>query len=126
MHTKRPVHLNIMAIRMPITAIVSILHRMSGIVLCILLPVAIWALDRSLQSPGTFAALQQCLQCQISRVLLSGVILVFVYHFLAGIRHLLMDLHIGETLPRARLSAWFVFLGMGLVGVRLGFWIVGA
>jgi len=123
MNSKRPVNLNLMKIRMPLTAYVSILHRLSGVILCFTLPCVIWALDASLQSAESFAALQLCFHGWIVRLCVGGLIAAFCYHFLAGMRHLLMDIHIGETLRSARIGVWVVMLGMSVVLVLLGCWI---
>ena len=125
MRTKRPIHLNILAVRMPVTAIASILHRISGVILFLCIPLGVWALAHSTHSPDAFAALQNCFTSLYGRIVISAIALAFIYHFLAGIRHLCMDIHLGESLEAARRSVAFLVLGMLGAGAFLGYWIVG-
>lgn len=113
-----PKFLNLAQIRFPVGAIASILHRVSGIVLVVALPVLVSALGESLQSPRGFdAVLDAALRSWLTPLLFVGV-WALVHHVFAGIRHLLMDVGVGVRLPQARASA-FVSIGAGIVAVLL-------
>ena len=108
---KRPVYLNLFLIRLPVAGVVSILHRVSGVALVLFLPLTLLALQRSLQSADEYQAVVDALSLLPVRVLLLLLAATFVHHFLAGIRHLLLDIDIGITRSKARLSAWLVLVG---------------
>jgi len=106
----RPKFLNLFKIRMPVTATVSILHRLSGFILFLLLPMIIYGLGLSLKNTGSFQAILDLLNTPIFQMLLSIVSATIFYHLVAGIRFLLLDLNIGQDLKIARASAWIVIL----------------
>ncbi len=80
--TPRPVFLNLVQIRLPIAGLMSILHRLSGVLLFLFIPLLICF--------GLFWSLS--------------------HHFLAGIRYLLLDIHVGVDAPVYRYTAWLVSL----------------
>ena len=95
----RPVYLNLLAIRQPIPAIVSILHRISGLLLFLVgIPVLLWGVERSLASPETFAQWKAAVAHPFAKLVLLGLAWAYIHHLLAGLRHLVMDLHIGLEL----------------------------
>jgi succinate dehydrogenase / fumarate reductase cytochrome b subunit len=107
----RPVYLNLLAIRQPIPAIVSILHRLSGALLFLVgIPLLLWAVQQSLASPEAYAALQAGLAHPIGKLLLLGLVWAYLHHFCAGIRYLLLDLHIGTELTASRQSSYAVLI----------------
>ncbi|HEY0878845.1 MAG TPA: succinate dehydrogenase, cytochrome b556 subunit [Zeimonas sp.] len=109
-----PKFLNLARIRFPIGAIASILHRISGVVLVVALPMLASALGDSLRGPdGLDAVLDAALRSWFSPLLFIGV-WALVHHVFAGVRHLLMDVGVGVRLPQARSSA-FVSIAAGLV-----------
>jgi succinate dehydrogenase / fumarate reductase cytochrome b subunit len=102
----RPVYLNLLAIRQPLPAIVSILHRITGALLfAVGIPVLLWFVQRSLASPDAFAAAMRPLATPLGKLVLLALVWGYVYHLLAGLRHLALDLHAGIQLPSARSSA---------------------
>lgn len=109
-NNQRPKNLNLFTIRFPIPAIISILHRISGVVLFLLIPLALWMLSHSLSSPIDFQGLHQCLTSPVSKLIIWIFLMPFIYHFVAGIRHLLMDVNIGVELKGGRLSAIITLL----------------
>jgi succinate dehydrogenase / fumarate reductase cytochrome b subunit len=121
---RRPVYLNLMHIRQPLPAIVSILHRISGAVLTVFgIPLLLWAVQASLSSPQDFAELQSWFARPIVKLLLLGLVWAYLHHFCAGLRYLLLDLHIGDEWRQAWASGVAV-LAVSLVltvliGVRL-------
>ncbi|MES2354153.1 MAG: succinate dehydrogenase, cytochrome b556 subunit [Pseudomonadota bacterium] len=108
---QRPKHLNLLKIKQPIPAIVSILHRASGAGLFLFfIPLALCALQGSLGSPEGFAQLANVFANPIAKLLLIGFIWAYIHHFCAGIRFLLLDLNKGITLGAARMSAKIVLV----------------
>lgn len=107
---KRPKNLDLTTIRLPLPGILSILHRVSGAVLFLLLPVLIWLFQLSLSSPEGFAAAKAITGNVLVKFILFGLLWLFMHHFCAGIRFLLLDLHKGVDLASARLSSKVVFV----------------
>lgn len=105
MNDKRPVNLDLFTIKQPIPAIASILHRISGLILFIGIAFLICALDQSLSSAQGFAKVQDSLSGFFAKLTLWVVLSALIYHFIAGVKHLLMDFGIGETLEGGRLGA---------------------
>ena len=123
MKDKRPVNLDIGTIRLPITAYASISHRVSGVVMVVASFLLLWALDASLSGPESFARLGELLASPLAKVVLWGIAVALIYHSIAGIRHLVMDFGVGETLEGGILGARIVFaltiVSAVLVGVFL-------
>lgn len=102
----RPVYLNLVRIRLPLPGIVSILHRISGALLFVLgIPMLLYAVERSLASPESFATLKTLMAHPLAKLFLLGLVWAYLHHFCAGIRYLLIDLHIGDDLKPARQSS---------------------
>jgi succinate dehydrogenase / fumarate reductase, cytochrome b subunit len=102
----RPVYLNLVQIRLPLPGIVSILHRISGALLFVLgIPILLYALERSLASPESFAALKTSMAHPLAKLLLIALVWAYLHHFCAGIRYLLIDAHVGDDLRPARQSS---------------------
>lgn len=106
---KRPKNLDIMSIRLPLPGIVSIVHRISGAGIFVLLPVLLWLFQSSLASPETFAVFKSVVGNPLVKLVLFGLLWLYLHHFCAGIRYLLLDLHKGIDLESARLSSKIVF-----------------
>jgi succinate dehydrogenase / fumarate reductase cytochrome b subunit len=106
-----------MSLRLPLAGWVSFMHRVSGVLLFLCLPLALVALDRSLSGPEAFDEVRQQMARPAVRLLLLAMIWALAHHLFAGIRHLLMDLHFGVSLPAARRSALAVAVGGGLVAL---------
>lgn len=116
----RPKHLNLLQIRLPVPGVVSILHRISGAILFLLLPVLLWLLQFSLQSAQSFAQFQSLLSNPLAKLLLLALFWGYVHHLLAGLRHLFLDLHVGAQLETARASAMAVLAGGIVMTLALG------
>jgi len=102
----RPVYLNVIAIRQPLPAIVSILHRITGALLfAVGIPLLLWFVQRSLASADAFDAAMRPFTSPFGKLVLLGLVWGYVYHLLAGLRHLALDLHAGIALAPARSSA---------------------
>lgn len=102
---KRPKNLDLTTIRLPLPGKVSILHRVSGAGLFLFLPVLLWLFSASLTSVDSFSTFKSVFSSLPAKVVLAGLIWAFVHHFCAGIRFLLLDLHIGIEKEAARKSA---------------------
>jgi len=105
---KRPKNLDLTTIKLPLPGKVSILHRVSGAGLFLFLPVLLWLFGASLNSAESFAMFKAVFASLPAKVVLAGLIWAFVHHFCAGIRFLLLDLHIGIEKEAARKSAGIV------------------
>lgn len=121
--TKRPKFLNLIEIRLPLPGIVSILHRVSGAGLFLMLPLLIYLFANSLAGAEGMANVRALTDCVLVKLLLLGLLWAYLHHFCAGIRFLLLDVHVGLDLPAARAGAWAV-LGVSLlltllIGVRV-------
>lgn len=110
MSQKRPKHLDLTKIRLPLPALVSILHRASGAVLFLFIWLFLYGLERSLASPQDFAALRDMFAHPLVKLLLLGLLWAYLHHLCAGIRHLAMDVHYGTELAAARASSWAVLV----------------
>jgi succinate dehydrogenase / fumarate reductase cytochrome b subunit len=120
---KRPINLDLRTLSFPPMAIASILHRVSGILLFLLLPLVLFCLEQSLHSRTTFHHLQEHLASPFFKIPLWIFASALCYHILAGMRHLLMDVGLGEHLKCARTSALLV-IGLGVVSTLLiGIWL---
>ncbi|HKO87099.1 MAG TPA: succinate dehydrogenase, cytochrome b556 subunit [Burkholderiales bacterium] len=102
---RRPIWYNLSLFNLPLPGIVSILHRISGAMLFLLIPAILYLLQISLRSPDSFASLMQVLRHPLAKLIFCGVIWAFVQHTLSGIRLLLLDVHLGSDLHTARASA---------------------
>lgn len=109
--SSRPVFLNLTQIRMPVGALTSIGHRVTGMLLAAGVPVGVFLLDRSLQSEQGFADVSGLLGHGAVKLTMVLVVWALAHHVLAGVRHLLSDFDVGSSLRLARRSAWFVNLG---------------
>jgi succinate dehydrogenase / fumarate reductase cytochrome b subunit len=102
-------------LRLPISGIVSIVHRVTGVALVLLIPVALYLLEQSLRGPAEFERVRQLLASAPSRFGLALVALMLVQHFFSGLRHLLLDLNIGVARSAARRSAWLTLIASAVV-----------
>lgn len=119
---RRPVFFNLMQIQMPVGALTSITHRVTGIFLAISVPFGIYLLDLSLQDPQSYAQVISLFDKLTFRAAAIVFVWALAHHLLAGIRHLLSDIDIGSQLPAARRSAWVVNLG----GIAVALLALGA
>ena len=105
---KSPKNLDLTTIKLPLPGKVSILHRVSGAGLFLCFPVLLWLFGASLTSPESFASFKAVFATLPAKVVLAGLIWAFIHHFCAGIRFLLLDLHVGIEKEAARQSAGVV------------------
>ena len=104
----RPKYLNLLQIRLPVPGVISIMHRVSGAVLFLVIPLILYVLQTSLESPNGFAALAGLLATPLAKIVAIALLWGFFHHLCAGIRYLVLDLDIGTDLAPARASSWAV------------------
>lgn len=113
---QRPKNLDLLTIRLPVNAVVSIMHRASGVALFLIQPVLLWALYLSLATAQGYEWVAGQLHAWPVKLLVTALSWAFFHHFFAGIRHLAMDVHWMTTLQKARFSSrvvlWLVALTM--------------
>lgn len=116
----RPVFLEIPNIRLPIPGIVSILHRISGVILFVMLPVLLYLLSGTLSRESAFETYRAIVSNPLAKLILIGVLWAYLHHLLAGVRFLLLDAHKGLELNTARNTAKLVFTAALVLTVVLG------
>lgn len=104
----RPVYLNLFKIKLPITGIISIFHRLTGVLLFLFIPVSLYYLQQSVAGERAFEKLSWLMVSPISRFFILLVIWSFLHHLLTGIRFLLIDLDLFLEKDAARQSSWGV------------------
>ena len=119
---KRPKNLDLTTIRLPLPGILSIIHRVSGAGIFLLLPALLWLLQSSLASAESYALARDLVANPLVKLVLFGLIWLYLHHFCAGIRYLLLDLHRGIDLESARRSSKLVFA----VSIALTLYVGGA
>ena len=112
MRAERPVFLNFARLRFPVGAIASIGHRISGVLLVLALPLAVLALQRSLEPDAAALSISGWLRLPAALLAWAAA-----HHLFAGIRHLLTDVGIGASLPAARRSAYAALIGGATVAL---------
>jgi len=118
----RPKNLNLFTIRFPLPAIVSILHRISGFILFLCIPLVLWLLQLSLTADG-FEILQDFFNSLITKLILWAVLAAFCFHLVAGIRHLLSDIHIGNSLKGGKRTALLAIIFAFILIIMVGIWL---
>ncbi|MBP9722532.1 MAG: succinate dehydrogenase, cytochrome b556 subunit [Gammaproteobacteria bacterium] len=119
----RPINLALWTIRFPITAIISILHRISGFVLFLLIPCILWLWQYSLISIDNFNRVKDSFMSWPVKFILWVSLLALVYHLIAGVRHLIMDMHIGDSKQGGKLGSYCVLAMTVMFGVVFGVYL---
>lgn len=109
--------------RLPLTAWASIAHRASGAILIIGVGVLLWFLQQSLASPEGFVAARDVFQSAFAKFILWGVAAALIYHSCAGVKHLIMDMGVGETMEGGVRGSKVVFAVSAVLIVLAGIWI---
>ena len=120
---KRPVNLDISTIKLPLSAITSITHRISGLILFVSIGILLWMLDLSLSGQAGFDQLQDMLTNPLVTIIVWGILSALAYHIVAGAKHLLMDMGIGESKEAAPIGATIVIIVSVLLISVLGVWL---
>ncbi len=116
----RPVNLDLGTIDLPVTAYASITHRVTGVMMVFASFLLLWALDLSLASEASFNSLGDLMASPLAKGVSWAIVSILAYHSLAGIKHLIMDMGIGETMRGGVLGARIVFLLAGVSAVVWG------
>lgn len=114
----RPKNLDLKTIRLPLPGFVSILHRISGAGLFLMLPVLLWLFQSSLTSADTYDSFKAFVAHPVAKLLLLGLIWAYMHHFCAGLRFLALDFHMGIELEAARMTSKLV-LGVSLLATAI-------
>ena len=117
---KRPKNLDLASIRLPLAGKVSILHRVSGLLLFFALPLLLLMLQYSLNSIETYTQLMTTLAHPLAKLALLGLLWAFMHHFCAGLRYLAIDLHYVSDLAQARDSSKAVLVASLLLTILIG------
>lgn len=120
MTKNRPVFLNLFQFRFPIAAVMSVGHRASGILMVLLIPALVYALDFSLASPEGFATMQSLFSGWFAKLVMFVFLWALVHHLLAGIRYLLIDFDYLVDKRGGRLSATAVMLVAPVIAAFIG------
>lgn len=102
----RPVFLDLTKIRLPINALVSILHRVTGVLMILSIPVVLWLFGLSVAGPEQFTQVAGMLRHPLGSLLLLAWLWLLMHHFFVGIRFLLVEVGVGETREGGRQTAW--------------------
>ncbi len=128
MKSNRPVNLSMgqvleVNLKSPV-AIASILHRLSGVIVFLLVPVLLWLLDKSLSSAEGFAEVQEIFNGFFVRFIVWVFVAGLIYHLFTGIKHLFADIGVAEELQSGRTAAT-ISLILSAIGIVAAFvWIV--
>lgn len=114
-NNKRPKYLNLLKIRMPVSAVTSILHRLSGLILFLTIPVLIYSLQKSLGSEAGYQQIVGYFSSPLVKIIVLLVIWALLHHLLAGIRFLFIDFDIGVDKSTAFKTAWLVSVAAAVI-----------
>jgi succinate dehydrogenase / fumarate reductase cytochrome b subunit len=127
MKKTRPKYWALHEIRLPVAGYASILHRISGAGLFLMLPLLIWlfqiSLDSTQQGSALFAAVTGNI---LVKLVLLGLLWAFLHHFCMGIRILLIDIHVGVEKQQAHSSAMAVMVVSLALTAIFGLKLLGA
>jgi len=120
---KRPVNLDISTIHLPIAAYTSITHRISGVIVFVGVAILLWMFDLSMSSEEGFNQIKDLMTSPLMKFIVWGILSALAYHLVAGVKHLLMDMGIGETKEAAPLGAKITLVVSLILIVALGVWV---
>jgi succinate dehydrogenase / fumarate reductase cytochrome b subunit len=123
MKNDRPVNLALTKFHFPIMAIASITHRITGVLLFVALAYLLWLLSLALSSEAGFAAASDYLAMPLPKLVLLAVLAALLFHFLAGLKHLVMDFHHWDSLEGGRRASQAVFVLTVIGTVLAGAWL---
>ncbi len=123
MDIKRPINLDITTIKFPLAAIASILHRITGVILFLGMSIFLYLLQLSLKSEAGFTSALELSNRMSVKLVIWALIICVAYHLIAGLKHLLLDLGLGETKVAAEHGAKILLSSLVLVSVLAGVWL---
>ena len=123
MNQNRPVNLDLTTIKFPLPALTSITHRVAGVVLFVGVVFLLCALSCSLESEQGFNEIKTAMTTGFGSFITWGLLSALGYHFVAGVKHLIMDMGIGETKEGGNVLAILTILLGGATVVLAGVWV---
>ena len=123
MNKNRPINLDLRTIRFPLAAIASITHRITGVIIFAGMTLLLYLLQTSLSSEIGFASATEFMNKTSVKIAIWVTLISISYHLIAGIKHLLLDLGLGETKTSAENGAKFLLLSLVILSVLAGVWI---
>ncbi len=125
MNSDRPVNLSLprLAMAMPITALASILHRITGVVLFVGMLFFFFLLDLAMGGAAGFDEARAMVDSAAGTFVAWLLLTSLAYHVVAGVRHLLLDFHVGDTLVGGRVGAWVSIVAGIVAGVIVAVWL---
>ena len=123
MNNNRPVNLDLTKFSFPLPALTSIVHRVTGVALFVGVAILMYALDLSLSGEEGFKAVKECFDTFLVKLIVWGIVSALLYHLVAGFKHLIMDLGIGETLEGGILGAKLTIVISAILIVLAGVWL---
>ncbi len=123
MKKQRPVNLDLQTVSFPLTAIASILHRVSGVIMFFATGILMWFLAESLSGPAGFENVQSILDSITAKFIFWGILTALAYHLVVGVRHIIMDMGYGEEFKTATTSAQITMLVSVILSVLAGVWV---
>ncbi len=123
MNDKRPVNLDLTQFDFPLPALTSIVHRITGVALFVGVAFMMYALELSLSGEEGFKLIGEYLDSFLAKLICWGIVSALLYHLVAGCKHLLMDIGIGETLEGGELGAKATIAISSVLIVLAGVWI---
>ena len=123
MKDTRPINIDLTTIRFPLTALLSITHRITGVILFVGVAILLYLLGLSLESEAGFAQATALLATPLAKFVVWGIVSGLLYHLVAGTKHLIMDWGIGETLAGAAIAGRIVLVTSIALIILAGIWI---
>lgn len=118
---QRPVNLDLKTIQFPVTAVASILHRVSGVITFVAVGILLWLLGESLSSPEGFLTASAVMGSFFAKLIMWGILTALAYHVVVGIRHIMMDVGcLEETLQAGKRSAHISFVITVVLSILAG------
>lgn len=123
MASRRPRYLNLFRIKLPLPGVVSFLHRISGALLFVAIPLFLAIFQLTLNSAETFDKVKQGFGNLPVKLVLILLLWGFLHHFFAGLRFIAMDFHLGLELKETRRNSWLVLVFSLTLTAMIGGWL---
>lgn len=120
---QRPMFLDLTKMHFPVMAVVSIFHRITGVLIFLFLPLMLYILHQAYKSADTYTQLTNCLQHASMKFFIWAMLSAVWFHVIAGIRHMIMDCGIAENVKSARVTAYSVFAFAIVLSILMGVWL---